>query len=334
MIDRSAPVGLVLGSELPPEELATAAAAAEQQGFSHLWLAEDYFFTGGISGAGIALAATETIPVGLGVVSAMTRHPALLAMEIATLARAYEGRVRPAVGLGVPAWLAQMGIAPRSPLSELRGCVTGLRSLLAGEQLDGAYGSFEYDGVQLTYPLATPVPIATGVIGPKMLELSGEVADATLLSVLVGESYVRWARARIAAGAMNSGRDGAVHEVTAFAIYHVDPDRETARAALRDTVAFYLAAGGENAITREAGISEPLAQMIARGGVDTVAAEMPDEWLDALTVCGTPEDCTAGIQRLLDAGADSVALFPIPSETFGRQTELTSTEVLPALTRS
>ena len=334
MTDRSAPVGLVLGSELPPEELASAAASAERQGFSSLWLSEDYFFTGGIAGAGIALAATETMPVGLGVVSAMTRHPALLAMEIATLSRAYGGRVRPAVGLGVPAWLGQMGMSPSSPLSEVRGCVTALRALLAGEQLSDRHGSFAFDGVELTYPLDPVPPIATGVIGPKMLELSGEVADATVLSVLVGAEYVRWARERIAAGAERGGRDADAHRVTAFAIYHVDEDGAAARRSLRDTVAFYLAAGGENAITRQAGIAEPLTEMVQRGGVTTVAAEMPDEWIETLTICGTPEDCAAGIQRLLDAGADDVALFPIPSEFFERQTALTAEAVLPALTRS
>lgn len=330
MTDRATKVGLVLGSELPPEDLAQSAGNAEQQGFGHLWLAEDYFFTGGISGAGVALGATTEIPVGLGVVSAMTRHPALLAMEISTLVRAYSERVRPAVGLGVPAWLAQMGMAPSSPLSEVRGCIEALRSLLGGERLDEPHGSFTFDGVQLTYPLEHVPPIAAGVIGPKMLELSGEVADGTLLSILVGPEYVTWARERVGVGAQRGGRDAADHELTAFAVYHVAEDRDAARQALRPTVAFYLAAGGANAITRRAGIADELVEMIERGGVDTVAEEMPDEWVDALTVSGTPEDCIDGIQRLLDGGADSVALFPIPSETFARQAALTAERVLPA----
>jgi alkanesulfonate monooxygenase SsuD/methylene tetrahydromethanopterin reductase-like flavin-dependent oxidoreductase (luciferase family) len=90
--DRS-PVGLVLGSEIPPERIAGMARTAERSGFGELWLAEDCFFTGGISGAAIALGATETMPIGVGVVSAVTRHPAILAMELATLARAFPGRL-------------------------------------------------------------------------------------------------------------------------------------------------------------------------------------------------------------------------------------------------
>src|ERR1051326_5213840 len=104
----AAPVGLVLGSHLAPEQIASTARLGEELGYTELWLAEDYFFTGGIAGAAAALAATSESPVGLGIVSAMARHPAALAMEISTLARMYPGRLRPGIGLGVPAWVRQM----------------------------------------------------------------------------------------------------------------------------------------------------------------------------------------------------------------------------------
>jgi 5,10-methylenetetrahydromethanopterin reductase len=325
------PVGLVLGSELAPEHLGATAARAEEQGFGELWLSEDFFFTGGVAGAGVALGATSSIPVGLGVVSAMVRHPALLAMEIATLARAHPGRVRPAIGLGVPGWLDQMGLRPRSPLTAVRDTVGSVKSLLAGETLDEPTATSHYDGVALTYPLDEQVPVATGVIGPKMLQLSGEVADGTLLSVLVGTEYVRWARERIAEGAERAGRDPADHHVTAFAIYSVDEDAQKAKEAVRATAGFYLGAGGTNAITDQAGLSEELTALIEEGGVDAVVRDLDQSWFDQLTIAGEPDECADGIRRLLDAGADSVALFPVPSSTIERQTEMTARHVLPAL---
>lgn len=327
----SPPVGLVLGSELPPEELAPAARRAEEQGFAELWLSEDFFLTGGIAGAATALGVTSSIPVGLGVVSAVTRHPALLAMEIATLARAHPGRVRPAVGLGVPGWLDQMGLRPRSPLTAVRDCVTSLRALLAGEQLDEDTESFAFDGVRLTYPVEGGLPVATGVVGPKMLQLSGEIADGTLLSVLVGTDYVRWARERIAEGAERAGRDASEHRVTAFAIYSVDEDAEVAKQAVRSTAGFYLGAGGVNAITEQAGVSEELQALIDEGGPEAVVDGLDQHWFDELTIAGNPDDCAQGIRRLLDAGADAVALFPVPSSTIAAQTDLTARYVLPAL---
>src|SRR5579871_573812 len=102
MTSTTSPVGLVLGSLLPPEDLRAAARAGEDLGFGQLWMAEDCFFAGAISGAAIVLSATERIPVGLGIVNAMVRHPALLAMELATLGRTSPGRLVPAIGLGLP----------------------------------------------------------------------------------------------------------------------------------------------------------------------------------------------------------------------------------------
>ena len=78
-------LGLVMGGAVAPENIASAAAAAESSGFDEFWLAEDLFFAGGISAATLALEATSHVTVGLGVVSAVARHPALLAMELATI---------------------------------------------------------------------------------------------------------------------------------------------------------------------------------------------------------------------------------------------------------
>ena len=122
------PIGLVLGGAIAPQHIQGAAATAETCGFDEIWLAEDYFFSGGISGAALVLGATSHITVGLGVVSAVARHPALLAMELSTLSRVYGGRLIAGIGLGVPAWVRQMGLHPRSPLSALRECVTAIKA--------------------------------------------------------------------------------------------------------------------------------------------------------------------------------------------------------------
>src|SRR5262249_40204885 len=168
--------------------------------------AEDYFFTGGISGATAALAETSSIPVGLGIVSAMARHPAVLAMEISTLSRMFPGRLLPGIGLGLPVWIEQMGLRPRSDLTAMRECVTSVRRLLDGDEVDGDGKSFDFHNVRLTYPTTERVPLYMGVIGPKMLRLSGAVADGTVVSVLAGTDYLRWARERIGEGMAGAGR--------------------------------------------------------------------------------------------------------------------------------
>lgn len=329
MSERS-PVGLVLGSAIPPERLGPTARLGEELGFGELWFAEDCFFTGGISGATAALAATKRIPVGLGIVSAVTRHPALLAMEVSTLARMFPGRVLPGIGLGVPAWLDQMGLRPRSPLSALRECVSSLRSLLAGEEVTDEGRQFVFDGVSLAYVPEEPVPIYMGVVAEKGLRLAGVVADGLVLSVLASAEYVRWAIEQAALGAGEAGR-AAAHGVAAFAMFSLDGDRARAKAALRGPAAFYLAAGGRNALTDAFGISDELEDMLARGGAETVERELPHRWLDELTVSGDPDECAEGIRRYLDAGADSVVLFPLPSERSEEIVRSAAAEVLPRL---
>src|ERR1700712_3927516 len=125
----SSPLGLLIASQVPPEQIPDLAQLAESKGFGELWIPEDYFFYGGIAAALTALNATKDIKVGLGIVSALARHPAALAMEVSTIDRLHPGRLWPGIGLGVPHWVEQMGLLPKSPLAALRETVTNLRKL-------------------------------------------------------------------------------------------------------------------------------------------------------------------------------------------------------------
>ena len=86
-------LGLVVRPELDPEGLPARARAAEAAGFAELWLWEDCFLAGGIAAAATALAATERIRVGLGIMPAPLRNAAFAAMEAAALARLHPGAV-------------------------------------------------------------------------------------------------------------------------------------------------------------------------------------------------------------------------------------------------
>lgn len=323
-------LGLVLGSAIAPEALVPLAKEAEDLGFAELWFSEDCFFTGGIGGAAMALASTQRVRVGLGIVSAVLRHPALLAMEAATLARAFPDRLTVGVGLGVPAWLRQVDRMPASPLSAVAECVTSVRELLGGARLERRGEYFSFDKVALAHPVAD-VPIHLGVLGRRMLQLSGEIADGSILSVCAGTEYVRWARRQIEMGRERRGAAPEDHRVTVFGLYAVDPDGRRAKAAVRRSLAFYLAADGENDITRTEGVAADVVEISGRGGVDALAAEMPDEWLDRLAVCGTPEQCAARVTALYEAGADSVALFPVGDDRLAETARLTASAVFPLL---
>ncbi|MGO4429881.1 LLM class flavin-dependent oxidoreductase, partial [Streptomyces sp. MCAF7] len=142
-----------------PEELSAFARAVEEYGADDLWVVEDLGWAGAISSATLALAATERLRVGLGIAPAPLRNPALLAMELAMVARVFPGRFIAGVGHGVPEWMAQVGAASPTPLALLEETITVVRTLLRGETatLDGR--AVHIDGVTLVHPPAEPPPV-------------------------------------------------------------------------------------------------------------------------------------------------------------------------------
>lgn len=328
MTQDAAPLGLLIGSHIPPANIGAMARLAEDNGFGEAWITEDLWYTSGIVGAGAALAATERIPVGLGIVSAVSRHVSIQALDFATLGQIYPGRFWPGVGLGLPSWLDQMGIRPRSPLTAVRESVQTVRGLLAGETvtLDGVQRT---DGISLAYPLDPVPPIYVGSVAPKSMRQAGEIADGVVVSVLAGTDYLRWARALVDEGAAAAGVTSR-RRIVAFALYCGDTDAASARAALRPVVGFYLTLMIGTDLMGVYGIDEELSAMAA-GGPEQVASQMPDAWLEDLAIAGDGEQCAAKVQALLDAGADSVILFPAPFERGEELVRFAGSQIVPRL---
>lgn len=326
-------LGILLLSTTPPERLAELAALCEELGFDEVWLAEDYFFYGGFTAATSALAATSRIRVGLGVMSCVARHPAAAAMEIASLDRAFPGRFAPGVGHGVPAWVRQMGLTPKSPMRALTEAVTGIRTALTSHEpftVEGEY--FTFRDVVLFHRPATEVPLYLGVIGEKGCELAGRIADGNVLSVLAPTEYVSWARSLGEKGMRDAGRSG-TFALPTYVLTSVDPDRDKARAAVRESLAFYLQAVGPTPLTGVIGINDTVSELIAAGGYQALLDGMPEDWVDVLAVSGTPDEAADRIRAYWAAGADSVILSPQPPDGTEAQLRLIAAEVLPRLGR-
>ena len=80
---------------LPARFVVDVAEALEAADVDQLWVIEDCFYTAGISLAATALARTDRLTVGLGILPAVARNPAITAMELATLAQLAPGRLWP-----------------------------------------------------------------------------------------------------------------------------------------------------------------------------------------------------------------------------------------------
>ena len=324
-------VGVSIASTIPVARLIESYRLAEQSGFDELWIHEDYFYHGGFAAAAMALTATTRIAVGIGVVSALVRHPAVTAMEIATLAGAHPGRLRVGIGHGAPEWMRQLGLKPKSPLGALREVLTSVQRLLRGETLSQS-GLFHFDAVRLAYP-SPDVPLYTGVIGPKSLALSGEIADGTVVTVMAGPKYVERARQITAEGAARAGRASA-HLLPTLTYCFIDRDGAAARRAARAAIAQMLALAGPDLLTQVYGIDDALRDMIARGGANVVEAEMPDEWIDWFAAAGEPDRCLERLRSLQGAGSTSVILALTEPATVRSSLSLLAAEVLPKFASS
>lgn len=159
-------------------------------------------------------------------------------------------------------------------------------------------------------------PISLGVRGPKSLALSGRVADGTILGEYTAPVYVEWAREQIVIGQKEVSRDGAqsAHRLSVFAFTCVDSQPSNARQQLRPLVASAIAYGKIDTQIAPMGIMPKVHEYLENGGKQHLEEEMPDEWVDRLCIVGTPEQCVMAIRRLVDAGAHTVVLVPLPDK--------------------
>ena len=264
-------LGVIYRPTFHPDGLRGVATAAEAAGVDELWFWEDCFQQGGIAQVAVALAATERIRVGVGLVPAPLRNVAAAAMEFATLDAMFPGRVRIAVGHGVQSWMRQAGAAVASPMTLLREYVTALQALLAGQTVSVTGRYVNLDAVRLEFPPEHRLPVLIGGTGPKTLRLAGEIADG----VVVDSRY--------------STRT--VHA----ALEHVAAGRTDADARPFSTVLFLACAPGEDSASTLAAEAER----------QEVAAD------DVFGVGGSAAQISAGLGAYRDAGVDTIALQPL-----------------------
>jgi 5,10-methylenetetrahydromethanopterin reductase len=310
--NKSAPsLGVIFLPSFPPETLPGYARRAEAAGFDELWLWDDCFQPGALTSAAIALSATQKLKVGIGLMPATVYNPLFAAMEITTLARAFPNRFLPGFGHGLHHWMAQIGAAPKSSMKSLEETVIAVRQLLNGECVTLHSDPVYLDKVQMQMTPDEIPPIYIGAMREKTLQLAGRVGDGTILVDMSSPAYVRWALGHIQAGMAQADRTH--HRVAVYVSVKVSHDGSAARAGMRRQLAGRMP--WFDAHLNTLGITEEVAAFIEAQGVDALAERMPDEWLDAFAAAGTPEQVKASLERLIEAGADSIIFQPLDGDS-------------------
>lgn len=308
-------------------EIAGFAKEAEVAGFESVWVAEDYFLRDALTLlTGIALS-TTTIKLGTGVINPYTRNPVLIAQTLATLDETSGGRSFLAIGTGVGPLIEQTGTKFEKPLERVRESVAVIRALLSGEEVTFHGATLRVSGVTLGKnpyfrllgsfkPVRSRIPIYVAAIGPKMLELAGEIADGVLLTAGCSPLYVKFATEHIRAGAEKAGRDYGEVDIAAF-ILTSQSDGPKHNLGLKGFLAFALAHASREYL-RNSGVSEeevePIRRAFLQGGMEAGAKLLTEDILNTFSACGDARGCISRIGEYVDAGVKLPIVLPVETD--------------------
>ncbi len=300
------------------------AVEAEKLGLDVCWVAEAWG-ADAPSVLGYLAARTESMLLGSGVIQLGTRSPVTIAQTAMTLARLSGGRFLLGLGASGPQVIEGLhGIPFGHPLARMRETVAIVRSVFSGEKVSFA-------GTQYRIPLEgarpmrvsmppTSVPVYLASLSPRMLELTGEIADGWLGTSFVPEGAGAYFT-HLDAGLARAGRRRADLDICQGAEINLVDEADLAAtvAGRKKELAFSLGGMGSatsnfyhDAYSRQ-GWAEVAARVRERwqaGDRDGAAGLVTDEMVLATTLIGTQEMVAARLRTWREAGVDTVRLYP------------------------
>jgi Coenzyme F420-dependent N5,N10-methylene tetrahydromethanopterin reductase and related flavin-dependent oxidoreductases len=294
-------IGVSFSGFAPLASSFSLARAAEDAGFDSAWYCEHLGFHDAIVPAAVMLDRHPGLDVGVVGPAPVSRHPAVLAMELASLSEIAPGRVRAQLGLGDARLIGRIGGVANS-LALVREYVSATRRVLAGEALDGVHANHVFDTFQ-TMPAAAPPELDIMAIRPKMLALAAEIADGVSLSTGASLEYLHETVRVIEEALRAHGRPRETFRITAQALGALGDTDEDAVARVAPTFMIFspqilsiLAPGLDPAtdVARMAiaGTATTVAERLAQyqdAGIDEVAIDFahdPDEAVDVIAAFG------------------------------------------------
>ena len=302
--------------------------AAEKLGLDTCWVAEAWG-SDAPSVLGYLAARTDRIRLGSGIIQLGTRTPVAIAQAALTLAQLSDGRFALGLGASGPQVVQGLhGVPFDRPLSRMRETVQIIREVFAGEKVSftGKHFTIPLPGegirpMRLSMAANPDIPIYLATLSPKMLELTGEIADGWLGTSFVPEGSAAYFT-HLDAGLARSGRTRRDLDVCQGAEVSFAPDEDALRqmvAGRKKELAFSLGGMGSastnfynDAYSRQ-GWAEVAAEVRARwqaGDRDGAAALVTDDMVLATTLIGTEPMVRERLKVWQDAGVDLVRMYP------------------------
>ena len=222
--------------------------AADRLGVGFAWTAEAW---GMETIAPLAYLApiTQNIKLGTGIMQISARTPAMTAMTALTMARLSGDRFCLGLGVSGPQVVEGLhGDGFDKPLGRLREYIALVKQGISGERLTSAGPHYvlprpggQGKALKLSMPPNPSIPLYLATLGPKMLELTGEVADGWLGTSFIPEAADQ-VIPHIRAGAERAGRSLTDIDMQVNATIEVGDDVEKLLDKYRPAAAFTLGA--------------------------------------------------------------------------------------------
>ena len=323
-------VGLSIGSAYYDgtnwEGMVELVRAADRMGVDHAWTAEAW---GMETIAPLAYLAplTERIRLGTGIMQISARTPAMTAMTALTMARLTGDRFCLGLGVSGPQVVEGLHGQPFAhPLARLREYIAIVKMGISGERITAPGPNYvlprvggEGKALKLSMPPKPGIPIYLATLGPKSLELTGELADGWLGTSFIPE-VAESMLGPLRTGAERVGRSLGDLDLQINATIEIGDDVEALIARYRPGAAFTLGAMGSaktnfyNAAYVRAGWGEVAARVQSlwvAGDKPGAMAAVPDDFVLATTMIGTEDMVTKRIQAMAAAGITTLRISPL-----------------------
>jgi len=281
---------------------------AEDLGFSHVWVGDSHLIWREpfVNMAAIALNTSRVI-IGTGVTNPITRHPSVLASAYASLDELAPGRFAVGIGLGDSS-LETMGLK-QARMAQLEEAIAQMRSVIEGREAE-----LESGKIHINFGRGESIPFYLAASGPKMLELSGRIADGVIILVGVDSKALDQALAKIESGANAAGRKLSDLDLVLWvpcAVSDTAPAKDAVKAHVARIVAhplpFSLNEDEERVledIRKAYNYYQHMDQKARQAQV------IPDWLVDKFAIAGTTDECAAKVEALQSSGIQQVAIIP------------------------
>ncbi|CAM5713604.1 LLM class F420-dependent oxidoreductase OS=Streptomyces alboniger OX=132473 GN=CP975_06590 PE=4 SV=1 [Streptomyces alboniger] len=309
-------------------EIVDYVTEAEKLGLDICWVAEAWG-SEAPSPLGYLAAKTERMLLGSGIIQLGTRTPMAIARAAITLSQISQGRFLLGLGPSGPQVIEGLhGVPFGRPLSRMRETVEIVRQAASGEKISHAGREFqvplpgEAKPMRLSMRAEYDIPVHLATLSPKMLQLTGEIADGWLGTSFVPEGAKEAYFDHLDRGLANAGRTRADLDICQGAEVAFADDEDALRAMVagrKKELAFSLGGMGSattnfyNSAYSRQGWADVAAEIRTRwqaGDRDGAAGLVTDEMVLATTLIGTEDMVREGLRVWRDVGVDTVRFYP------------------------